>query len=129
MQFGFNLLVGICHQILRPEQNYIPGLVVDGLRTRLWRVYSLEPGGQLFSVHGNARAILTGERTALNFLGRINELPIIDAALLEPGNRYDGRIRALLSKEDIPGPLQLLAFWRKGWSLESEWFRWRIVDK
>jgi hypothetical protein len=67
--------------------------------------------------------------SALNFLGRISDLPVIDAALLEPGNRYDGRIRALLSKEDIPGPLQLIAFWRKGWSLESEWFRWRIVDK
>ncbi len=67
--------------------------------------------------------------SALNFLGRISDLPVIDAALLEPGNRYDGRIRALLSKEDIPGPLQLIAFWRKGWTLESEWFRWRIVDK
>ncbi len=67
--------------------------------------------------------------SALNFLGRINDLPIIDAALLEPGNRYDGRIRALLDKDDFPGPLQLLAFWRKGWSLESEWYRWRIVDK
>ena len=67
--------------------------------------------------------------SALNFLGRINTLPIIDASLLEPGNRYDGHIRVLLSKEDFPGPLQLLAFWRKGWSLESEWFRWRIVDK
>lgn len=67
--------------------------------------------------------------SALNFLGRINALPVIDAALLEAGNRYDGRIRAVLSKEDIPGPLQLIAFWRRGWSLESEWFRWRIVDK
>ena len=67
--------------------------------------------------------------SALNFLGRISQLPLIDAALLEPGNRYDGRMRALLSKEDIPGPLQLIAFWRRGWSLESEWFRWRIEDK
>ena len=67
--------------------------------------------------------------SALNFLGRIDELPVIDAALLESGSRYDGRIRALLDKDDFPGPLQLLAFWRKGWSLESEWFRWRIVNK
>jgi hypothetical protein len=67
--------------------------------------------------------------SALNFLGRIDGLPIIDAALLEPGYRYDGRIRALLDKDDFPGPLQLLAFWRKEWSLESEWFRWRIAEK
>jgi hypothetical protein len=67
--------------------------------------------------------------SALNFLGRINGLPVIDAALLEPGYRYDGRIRVLLDKRDFPGPLQLLAFWRKEWSLESEWFRWRIAEK
>jgi len=82
------------------------------------------------------RNLNTGEQStfgtlfsALNFLGRIDGLPVIDAALLEPGSRYDGRIRALLDKDDFPGPLQLLAFWRKGWSLESEWFRWRIAEK
>ena len=67
--------------------------------------------------------------SALNYLGRINGLPVIDAALLEPGYRYDGRIRALLDKDDFPGPLQLLAFWRSEWSLESEWFRWQIAEK
>ena len=67
--------------------------------------------------------------SALNSLGRITQLPLIDAALLDPDGVYDIRIRAILSTEDIPGPLQLLAFWRKGWSLESEWFRWRIADK
>jgi len=66
--------------------------------------------------------------SALNSLGRITKLPLIDATLLEPDAAYDIRIRAVLSTEDIPGPLRLLAFWRPDWSLESEWYRWQLDE-
>ncbi len=66
--------------------------------------------------------------SALNSLGRIAQLPLIDAALLEPDESYDIRIRAVLSTEDIPGPLRLLAFWRRDWSLESEWYTWQLGE-
>jgi len=66
--------------------------------------------------------------SALNSLGRITELPLIDAALLEPDAAYDIRIRAVLSTEDIPGPLRLLAFWRRDWSLASEWYTWQLGE-
>jgi hypothetical protein len=66
--------------------------------------------------------------SALNSLGRITELPLIDATLLEPDAAYDIRIRAVLSTEDIPGPLRLLAFWREDWTLESEWYRWQLDE-
>ncbi|MEE8542263.1 MAG: DUF4390 domain-containing protein, partial [Gammaproteobacteria bacterium] len=41
--------------------------------------------------------------SALNFLGRVTELPLIDAALLDSDAAYDIRIRAVLSTDDIPG--------------------------
>ncbi len=66
--------------------------------------------------------------SALNFLGRITELPLIDAALLDSDAAYDIRIRAVLSTDDIPGPLWLLAFWRRDWSLKSEWYRWPLGE-
>ncbi|MFP6829390.1 MAG: DUF4390 domain-containing protein [Gammaproteobacteria bacterium] len=66
--------------------------------------------------------------SALNSLGRITELPLIDAALLDSDATYDIRIRALLSTEDIPGPLRLLAFWRRDWSLGSEWYIWQLDE-
>ncbi len=66
--------------------------------------------------------------SALNSLGRITQLPLIDAALLEPEETYDIRIRAILSTEDIPGPLRLLAFWRRDWSIESEWYTWQLGE-
>ena len=66
--------------------------------------------------------------SALNFLGRIGELPLIDAALLNPNNVYDIRIRTLLRVEAVPDPWRFLAFWRRDWSLRSEWYRWRMQD-
>jgi len=77
----------------------------------------------------------TGEQTsfanlfsALNFLGRVTELPLIDATLLDPEERYDIRVRTVLSTEDFPGPLQLLTFWRRDWTLRSEWHTWSLDE-
>lgn len=65
---------------------------------------------------------------ALNQLGRVIDLPVIDAALLEADQRYEFRLRAVLDTREFPGPLRLLAFWADGWRIESEWFRWRLED-
>jgi hypothetical protein len=68
---------------------------------------------------------LTG---ALEYLGRVDMLPIVDAAVLDKDRRYDVRIRAVLDTDELPGPLRLLAFWRRDWSIESEWLQWRLDD-
>jgi len=66
--------------------------------------------------------------SALNYLGRITKLPLIDASLLDSESNYEIRIRAVLSTEEMPGPLRLLAFWRRDWSLESEWYTWLLDE-
>jgi len=63
---------------------------------------------------------------ALNFLGRVDKLPLIDAALLEDSREYRLRMRAFLDVEKFPGPLRLLAFWRRDWSLASDWYQWLL---
>ncbi len=64
--------------------------------------------------------------SALNYLGRIEHLPLIDAALLDAGRDYDLRLRTVLDVEQFPGPLRLLAFWRRDWSIGSDWYRWHL---
>ena len=63
---------------------------------------------------------------ALSELGRIQHLPLIDAALLDPDREYDLRLRTVLDVEQFPGPLRLLAFWRRDWSIGSDWYRWHL---
>lgn len=64
--------------------------------------------------------------SALNNLGRIQELPVIDVSLLEPDADYRMRLQALLSTQQYPAPLRLLFFWRDQWQLKSEWYEWSL---
>ncbi len=64
--------------------------------------------------------------SALNNLGRIQGLPIIDDALLSPDSNYRIRLQALLSTRQYSAPLRLLFFWRDEWQLKSDWYEWRL---
>lgn len=64
--------------------------------------------------------------SALNNLGRIDSLPLIDDSLLAEGKRYRIRLRALLQTEQYAAPLRLLFFWRSQWQLKSEWLEWPL---
>jgi hypothetical protein len=64
--------------------------------------------------------------SALNNLGRIQRLPVIDASLLNPDAKYRARLRALLSIQQYPAPLRILFFWRSEWQLKSDWYEWLI---
>jgi hypothetical protein len=66
--------------------------------------------------------------SALNNVGRIIALPVIDAALVDPDSRYEIAIMAVLDQERLPGPLRLVAFWRDGFSLESDWYTWTLRE-
>lgn len=63
---------------------------------------------------------------ALNDLGRITSLPLIDAAIIDEGEEYEVSLRAVLDQQQLPGPLRMLAFWDDGFTLESDWYRWLL---
>jgi hypothetical protein len=67
--------------------------------------------------------------TALDYVGRIDRLPLIDAAVLDRDRRYDVRVRVVLDTDELPGPLRLIAFWRRDWSLGSDWYSWRLDEE
>lgn len=67
-------------------------------------------------------------RDAILNLGQVNDLPVIDASLLEPHTRYMIRMRAVLDITDFPGPLKLIASLFKGWDLSSDWYAWVLAS-
>ena len=62
----------------------------------------------------------------MRYAGQLRDYPLIEVARLEPDARYGLAIRMVLNRETLPGPLQMLAFWRGDFSLESDWFRWTL---
>jgi|HubBroStandDraft_5_1064220.scaffolds.fasta_scaffold26054_2 hypothetical protein len=67
-------------------------------------------------------------REAITNLGQVSDLPLIDADLIEPGDRYNVRMRAVLDIKSFPGPLQLIASLFKGWDLTSDWYEWVLAS-
>ena len=123
---GVALRINLQMEVIRERRFYL-----DANDAELTVRYELEyrPLSQRYLV----RNLSSGDQdsfatlySALNDLGRVQGLPVIDDALLEAGKNYRVRLRALLSTRQYSAPLRLLFFWRDQWQLTSEWFEWSL---
>jgi hypothetical protein len=123
---GVPLTIELQMQVIRVRRLYM-----DALDAELAVRFELEyrPLSQRYIV----RNINSGDQdsfatlySALNNLGRVSDLPVIDDALLDPDKSYRVRVRAMLQTQQYPAPLRLLFFWRSQWQLQSEWFEWML---
>lgn len=65
---------------------------------------------------------------ALTALGQINNLPLIDAKLLDPKLRYQVKVRTYLDIESLPAPMRPLAYISSDWQLDSDWVSWPLTQ-
>ena len=109
----------------------VRGFWLDEVEAQLTITYELEyrPLSQRYIV----RNLNSGDQdsfatlySALNNLGRIQGLPVIDDALINRNSRYRLRLRAALSTRQYPASLRIIFFWRSQWQLESKWFEWSL---
>lgn len=121
---GFTLTIELQAEIIRVRRWYI-----DNLEAELATRYELEyhPLTQRYIV----RNLNSGDQdsfatlySALNNLGRVQGLPLIDDAVLDAGSDYRLRVRVLLQTRQYSAPIRMLFFWRGPWQLESEWSEW-----
>ncbi len=123
---GVPLTIELQMQVIRSRRFYL-----DALDAELAFRFELEyrPISQRYIVRnlntGNQDSFAT-LYSALNSLGRVQRLPVIDETLLVPGRDYRVRLRALLATEQYSAPLRLLFFWRDEWQLKSEWYEWKL---
>lgn len=65
----------------------------------MWR----EPGAPVLAVEGSARSILTAERTALNFLGRLSGVATATARVVQAVRDAGGTAQILDTRKTTPG--------------------------
>ena len=126
LESGVTLTIELQLQVIR-----IRGLLPDDVEAELAVRYELEysPVTQRYIVRNlNAgdQDSFTTLYSALNSLGRVQGLPVIDDAVLDPDSDYRIRTRAMLNMQQYPAALRILFFWRGQWQLESEWFEWLL---
>lgn len=123
---GVPLLIELRIEVLRERQWLWPELVAE-LRQRFKLEYHALSRRYLvknFSTGGqhSFRTMLD----ALNYIGNIYDLPLIDAQLLKEDQQYSVRMRADIDVEALPTPVRLWAYLGSEWSLKSKWFRWPL---
>jgi hypothetical protein len=64
--------------------------------------------------------------SALYALGRLQDLPLLDKQLIQPGQSYEVLIHAELEIEALPSPLRPLAYITPAWRLDSDWYTWLL---
>jgi len=126
LESGVTLTIELQVQAIRVRRFFL-----DAVEAELAMRYELEyrPLSQRYilkSLNSGDQDSFATLYSALNSLGRVQGLPIIDDALLVPGRPYRLRMRAMLNTQQYPAPLRLLFFWRGQWQLQSEWFEWSL---
>ena len=126
LESGVTLTIELQLQVIRTRRFYIDDVEAE-LAVRYELQYS--PVSQRYIV----RNLNSGDQdsfatlySALNSLGRVQGLPVIDDALLLDDRNYRVRLRAMLNTERYPAALRVLFFWRGQWQLQSEWYEWSL---
>lgn len=126
LESGVTLTIELQLQVIRSRR-----FIVDDVEAELAVRYELEysPVTQRYIVRnlnsGNQDSFAT-LYSALNSLGRVQGLPVIDDALIAADSEYRVRLRAMLNTERYPAALRVLFFWRGQWQLQSKWFEWLL---
>jgi hypothetical protein len=126
LESGVTLTIEMQMQVIRVKR-----FLIDSIDAELASRFELEyrPLSQRYIVinlnSGDQDSFAT-LYSALNSLGRVQGLPVIDDELLLPDQSYRLRLRAMLNTQQYPAPLRLLFFWRGQWQLQSEWFEWSL---
>ena len=123
---GVPLTIELSVEIIRTRR-FLP----DAKEVELEFQYELEyrPLSQRYIVKNVQNEIQDSYATlfsALNKLGRVQDLILVENSSLEPQSNYRFRMQALLSTKQYSAPLRMLFFWRDQWDLKSEWYEWQL---
>jgi hypothetical protein len=64
--------------------------------------------------------------SALAALGRIDDLPLLDANLVKMDEQYQVNLQTYLDLEALPAPMRPIAYISSQWRLESDWYQWPL---
>jgi hypothetical protein len=126
LESGVTLTIELQLQVIRQRR-----LMIDDVEAELAIRYELEysPVSQRYvvlSLNSGDQDSFATLYSALNSLGRVQGLPVVDDQVLSSNSTYRVRLRAMLNTERYPAALRVLFFWRGQWQLQSEWFEWSL---
>jgi len=123
---GVSLTLVLDIEVYSPSR-YLWDDVIATLEQRYEILYhALSEQYLLRNLNSGSQVVYSSLDEALSALGKIEQLPILDAHLLQENERYMVRVRSRLDLASLPVPLQLKAYVSSSWWLSSGWYSWNL---
>ena len=126
LQNGVPLTVEIQIEVYRGRWYWLNEDVAELSQFYLLQFHALSRQYLLTSLNSGAQRSFSSLYSALEVMGRMQDVPILDNKLLKPNTRYQARLRVRLDIESLPSPLRPVAYLSDEWRLVSEWYEWSL---
>lgn len=126
LENGVPLTVDIHVQVRRDSAWIWEKDIIDFHKRRQLRYLPLSSTYEVIGFKGEEKRQFVSRLAAIDALGEIRNMPVVSLEQLEAGETYRMEIRSELDIESLPVPLRPTAYISSGWSLSSDWSRWRI---
>lgn len=123
---GVPLLIELRIEVLRERRWLWPEDIAELHQRFKLEYHALSRRYLVTNFSTSSQVSFSSMRDALEYIGNIYDLPLIDAQLLEAGQTYFVDMRADIDVEALPTPVRLWAYLGSEWSLKSKWFRWPL---
>ncbi len=110
------------------KRRFLPDQQVAYLAER-WQIryHALSERFVVNSLNSGQQSSYSTLPAALAALSRVRDLPVVDEALIEKGEHYEGSLRAVAIIEGgLPTALKVMMFWID-WKRSTEWYTWPVL--
>jgi Domain of unknown function (DUF4390) len=123
---GVTLTIQMQFEVLRKRLFWPDEIVLEKKQSVELRYLLLSQRYVVTYTDTNTQSSYATLYSALRYISQLRDYPLLPTDQLKADGRYDVALRVVLVKEDLPGPLQMLAFWSGDFTLESEWYWWTL---
>lgn len=126
LQNGVPLIVLLDIEVVLKRNWWLDKTIAELQQGYLLLYHALTEKYIINNLNSGAQENYNNLNAAISSLGKIKELPILDANLVQKGARYDVQLHTYLDLEALPAPMRPIAYISSQWRLESDWYRWPL---
>lgn len=123
---GVTLTLTFDIEVIRKRRYWLDESVAALEQRYQLRYHALTDHYLVVNLNTGVQSSFPNLQSALDVVGLMVDLPVIDRQFLEPQSDYQARMRVRLDLESLPPPLRLIAYFTPSWWMASEWHLWKV---
>ncbi len=126
LQNGVPLLILIDIKVDRERNWWLDKNIAELQQGYLLLYHALSEKYIVNNLNSGAQENYDSLNAAVAALGQLNNLPLLDANLVNKNYRIIVRLHTYLDLEALPAPMRPVAYISSQWRLESDWYEWPL---